>query len=92
VRAGGVQELEPRGRILTLMALVLSAYLVLLGRLAYWQVIRHGDMSRLAAMYHNDTVTLPAVRGNIIDRNGSLLVTNTPVFSIFASPNLISAA
>ena len=87
----GVQELEPRGRILTLMALMLSAYLVLLGRLAYWQVWRHGDMSRLAAAYHDDTITLPAVRGNILDRNGALLVTNTPVFSVFASPDLISA-
>src|SRR5207302_7219111 len=91
MRSGGVQQLEPRARILTLMALVLSAYLVLLGRLAYWQVLRHDDMARLAAAYHDDTVTLPAVRGNILDRNGALLVTNTPVFSIFASPDLTSA-
>jgi len=48
-------------------------------------------MAQLAAAYHDDTITLPAVRGNILDRNGSLLVTNTPVFSIFASPDLISA-
>src|SRR5438309_1104265 len=74
------------------MALVLAAYLVLLGRLAYWQVWRHSDMARLAAAYHDDTITLPAVRGNILDRNGALLVTNTPVFSIFASPDLLSAA
>ena len=87
----GAQELEPRSRILTLMALVLAAYLVLLGRLAYWQVWRHSDMARLAAAYHDDTVTLPAVRGSILDRNGALLVTNTPVFSIFASPDQISA-
>src|SRR5207253_513966 len=88
----GTQELEPRSRILTLMALVLAAYLVLLGRLAYWQVWRHSDMAQLAAAYHDDTITLPAVRGNILDRNGALLVTNTPVFSIFASPDLLSAA
>jgi len=87
----GTQELEPRSRILTLMALVLCAYLVLLGRLAYWQVWRHSDMARLAATYHDDTITLPAVRGNILDRNGALLVTNTPVFSIFASPDQITA-
>src|SRR5216684_5252237 len=87
----GTQELEPRSRILTLMALVLCAYLVLLGRLAYWQVWRHSDMARLAATYHDDTITLAAVRGNILDRNGALLVTNTPVFSIFASPDQISA-
>jgi cell division protein FtsI/penicillin-binding protein 2 len=73
------------------MALVLGAYLILLGRLAYWQVWRHADMARLAAAYHDDTITLPAARGNILDRNGALLVTNTPVFSIFASPDQISA-
>jgi cell division protein FtsI (penicillin-binding protein 3) len=73
------------------MALILSAYLVLLGRLTYWQIWRHADMARLAAAYHDDTITLPAVRGNILDRNGALLVTNTPVFSIFASPDQISA-
>src|ERR1700704_1389785 len=73
------------------MALILSAYLVLLGRLTYWQVWRHSDMARLAAPYHDDTITLPAVRGNILDRNGALLVTNTPVFSIFASPDQLSA-
>jgi len=74
------------------MALVLCAYLVLFGRLAYWQVWRHSDMARLAAAYHDDTITLPAMRGNILDRNGALLVTNTPVFSIFASPDQIAAA
>jgi cell division protein FtsI/penicillin-binding protein 2 len=88
----GARELEPRSRILTLMALILSAYLVLLGRLTYWQIFRHSDMARLAAAYHDDTITLPAVRGNILDRNGALLVTNTPVFSIFASPDQISPA
>src|SRR2546423_9168402 len=92
VNAGGVHGLEPRGRLLTLRALLLSAYLVLLGRLVYWQVWRHGDMAQLAAAYHDDTITLLAVRGNILDRNGSMLVTNTPVFSIFASPDLITAA
>jgi cell division protein FtsI/penicillin-binding protein 2 len=92
MRASGVQGLEPRSRIVTLLAIVLGAYLVLLGRLAYWQVLRHDDMSRLAAAYHDDTITLPAVRGNIVDRNGALLVTNTPVFSVFASPDQIAAS
>jgi cell division protein FtsI/penicillin-binding protein 2 len=32
------------------------------------------------------------VRGNILDRNGALLVTNTPVFSIFASPDQMTGA
>src|SRR2546430_14725362 len=92
VNAGGVHGLEPRGRILTLMALVLSAYLVLLGRLVYWQGWRHGDMAQLAATYHDDTIPPPPGRGNILGRNGALLVTNTPGLSVFASPAVISAA
>ena len=84
--------LEPRSRIVTLLAVVLGAYLVLFGRLAYWQILRHADMSSLAAAYHDDTITLPAVRGDIVDRNGALLVTNTPVFSVFASPDQIAAS
>ena len=84
-------DLEPRGRILTLMGVVMAAYLVLFGRLVYWQAWRHADMIQLAASYHNDTLTLPAVRGRIVDRNGALLASNTPVFSIFASPDQINA-
>src|SRR2546429_3654763 len=92
VNAGGVHGLEPRGRILTLMALLLSAYLVLLGRLVYWQVWRHGDTAQFAAAYHDDPITLPPGRRNILDRNRSMLGTNTPGFSLFASPDLITAA
>src|SRR3989442_13815497 len=74
------------------MALVLVAYLVLIGRRASRPVWRHGDGARLGAAYHDDTLTRPAVRGNILDRNGALLVTNPPVFSVFASPDQLSAA
>ena len=80
---------KPRSRILTLLVLVLSAYLLLFGRLVYWQGIRHDDLSQMAAAYHDDRLVLPAVRGKVLDRNGDLLVANTPVFSIFASPDQI---
>jgi len=88
----GVQNAEPRSRILTLLALMLLAYFVLFARLVYWQGFRHHDLVQLAAAYHDDVITLPAVRGKIVDRNGGLLVTNTPVYSIFASPDQITAA
>src|SRR5438132_1549994 len=71
---------------------MLLAYFVLFARLVYWQGFRHHDLVQLAAAYHDDVITLPAVRGKIVDRNGGLLVTNTPVYSIFASPDQITAA
>lgn len=86
------QDLGPRARILWLLALVLIAYFVLLGRLVYWQGIRHRDLTQLASEYHDDVITLPAVRGRIFDRKGVLLATNTPVYSVFGSPDQISAA
>ncbi|HYM49640.1 MAG TPA: penicillin-binding protein 2 [Candidatus Limnocylindrales bacterium] len=86
-----LQGARPRSRILTLLVVLLGAYLVLFGRLVYWQGFRHADLSQMAAAYHDDQLVLPAVRGKIVDRNGDLLVTNTPVFSIYASPDQIPA-
>jgi len=87
-----VEEVEPRARVLSLLALALMAYLVLLGRLGYWQAIRHRDLAAVARAQHDDRLVLPAVRGRLLDRYGAPLVTNTPVFSIFASPDLIPTA
>ncbi|HYS03436.1 MAG TPA: penicillin-binding protein 2, partial [Candidatus Eisenbacteria bacterium] len=84
-----VEDVEPRARVLSLLALALLAYLVLLGRLGYWQGIRHRDLAAVARAQHDDRLVLPAVRGRLLDRYGAPLVTNTPVFSIFASPDLI---
>jgi stage V sporulation protein D (sporulation-specific penicillin-binding protein) len=85
------RELEPRARIVALLGLMLLADLVLFGRLAYWQAVRHADLSALAAAYHDDHIVLPAVRGRILDVDGNLLVTNTPVYDVFASPDQIPA-
>lgn len=87
-----VLDLEPRARVLSLLALALMAYLVLFGRLAYWQGVRHQDLAAMARAQHDERLVLPAVRGRLLDRYGAPLVTNTPVFSIFASPDLIPTA
>src|SRR5207245_4037077 len=53
---------------------------------------RHRDLAAVARAQHDDRLILPAVRGRLLDRYGAPLVTNTPVFSIFASPDLIPTA
>ena len=68
------------------MAVVLAAYLVLFGRLVYWQAWRHADMVTLAASYHNDTLTLPAVRGRHIARQLALLASHTRAYAPHAPP------
>lgn len=45
----------------------------LTGRLAYWQLDRHDQLSALATMQEQNEVTIPAQRGMILDRNGTIL-------------------
>jgi cell division protein FtsI/penicillin-binding protein 2 len=72
------------------VALVLSG--VVWSRLAYWQVLRHTQLSAQAAAQYRELVPLPATRGAIYDRNLVQLVVNTTVYSAFVSPDQIPAA
>ena len=58
-------------------------------RLAYWQVIRHVDLAASAQAQYQSVVELPAVRGEIFDRNLKQLAINTTVYSAFVSPDQI---
>ena len=57
-----------------IMSLIFAAFAA---RLADWQLIHGEEYRRLAARADSVTVTTEAVRGEIIDRNGDGLVTNT---------------
>ena len=65
---------------------------VLVARLAYWQVLQHERIVLLAARQHQVTVRLPAHRGNVLDRAGQILATDTPVYDIVALPDVIPAS
>jgi cell division protein FtsI/penicillin-binding protein 2 len=78
-----------RLRVLWLMALALLLTLVLQGRLIYWQVGHHRELWAQAHAQHEQRVQLPAARGRLVDRNGLVLASNTPVYSIFATPDQI---
>jgi stage V sporulation protein D (sporulation-specific penicillin-binding protein) len=74
------------------LALVLVAALLagmVWTRLAYWQVIRHVDLAADAQAQYHELVELPAVRGEIFDRNLRQLAINTTVYSAFVSPDQI---
>ncbi len=72
---------------------MLAVALVLAGmiwsRLAYWQVVRHGQLASQAQAQYREVVQLPAVRGAIFDRNLTQLVVNTTVYSAFVSPDQV---
>ena len=81
-----------RLRVLWLLAIVLLLAGSVWGRLVYWQLLEHGRLSRLASQYHVADFTLPAVRGEIRDRNGNPLAINVAVFDVSVAPRDIPAS
>ena len=75
---------------LAIVALVLAG--MVWSRLAYWQVMRHGQLAMQAQAQYREVVQLPAARGAIFDRNLTQLVVNTTVYSAFVSPDQVPAA
>ncbi len=73
-------------RISLLFAVMVTAFVLLFAR-AYDLQVRHGDQY-LALSERNRirTVALPAPRGSIYDRRGTLLVNNAPSFNLYAVP------
>ena len=78
-----------RLRVLWLLAVALVLATAIWGRLAYWQVARHGDLSLVAARYHVQDITLPPNRGVIYDRDGHPLAMNTVVYDVALMPDLV---
>jgi len=72
-----------------LVAVVLAG--MVWARLAYWQVVQHGQLTLQAQAQYRELVELPALRGAIFDRNLTQLVVNTTVYSAFVSPDQIAA-
>ncbi|MBB6049731.1 peptidoglycan D,D-transpeptidase FtsI family protein [Armatimonas rosea] len=83
------EEFEGRtGPRLLEVGLVLGAvHLLLLGRLAYVQLIRHDELKKESLTRWRAPRTLTPTRGMIYDRNGALLVQNEPGFSVVVNPN-----
>jgi cell division protein FtsI (penicillin-binding protein 3) len=59
------------------------------GRLIWVQGLASGRYMQLASMQRDRTVTLPATRGSILDRNGNLLAMSVEAKTIIADPRLI---
>ena len=60
-------------------------------RLVYLQVIEHADMQARADRQHMRTITAPAKRGEIVDRNGHVLAYSVDADSVFADPSEIES-
>ncbi len=78
-----------RTRVLILAALLAVAFGGLTGRLAWLQIVKHGELAQLAARQYSRTVVLHARRGPIVDRQGAPLATSTPTESLFVQPRSV---
>ena len=78
-----------RSRTLVFAAFVACAFLGILVRLSYLQVVKHDEYSRLAESQHAKTIALKPKRGPIVDRTGQVLAESSAAESLFALPHRI---
>ncbi len=78
-----------RARMVVVTAAILLAFLVLVLRLFYLQVIRYDDLNEQAE--NNRTAIVPIVpnRGVIMDRNGVVLATNYSAYTLEITPSKV---
>lgn len=74
------------GRRRLLLAAMMSAMVILVGRAVYLQILNKDFLQDKADMQHVGVVPVSAYRGQIKDRNGAPLAISTPVQSIWVNP------
>lgn len=62
---------------------------VIVGRLAYWQVWKHGELAAIAERQYTRATVLPTQRGEIRDRQGRIIVGNEERYVLFAEPHVV---
>ncbi len=81
-----------RSRALIFAACLALAFLGLLGRLAYLQILKHDEYSRLAENQHAKTVPLRPKRGPILDRTGQALAVSSRADTLYVTPAKVENA
>lgn len=88
VRAGG--GFRPRVRLLVLLSAMCVCFAMVAGRLVWVQGVDASHFSALASVERDHTITLPASRGEITDRNGNVLAMSVDAKTIIADPRQIA--
>jgi cell division protein FtsI/penicillin-binding protein 2 len=75
----------------TLFTLALYAgFLLVIGRLFYWQVIKGDSLAAVASDQYQKTLSVKGSRGQIYTADNKLLVGNEQVYRVFAEPKLVT--
>jgi len=83
-RSNEVNEFRLRASVIALLVLIGFGLLVL--RFAYLQTWKHDDYFTLAEKNRVALMPVQAPRGEIYDRNGEVIVRNTPAFALEIEP------
>lgn len=78
-----------RGRMRVLLAILVTALAGLILRIAYIQFVRGDYLVELADELHNRERMLEAIRGDILDRNGTVLATSGSICRVSVVHNQI---
>jgi cell division protein FtsI (penicillin-binding protein 3) len=73
-------------RIGLLFAGFLLCFLMIAGRALWLQGVQGAKLASEATYQQTDVVTVPALRGSVLDRNGNPLATSEDAATIFATP------
>lgn len=77
-------------RYLTFNILLFSVFSILIIKFFQIQIVQHNQYKEKANINSIRVESLHAPRGSILDRNGEIMVDNSPTYSLFALPNVIS--
>lgn len=86
-----IKNLSHPLRMLTLLLGIALLSMVLIGRTAYVVITQHETLVEHGENRSVRTVTIPAHRGSITDRNGEPLAVSTPVLTVWADPRAMLA-
>ncbi|MEW6510417.1 MAG: penicillin-binding transpeptidase domain-containing protein [Bacteroidota bacterium] len=81
---------EVSTRMLTVKIALLVFFLAVTARLVQIQVIDAAKYQEIARRQHTQVVTLPALRGEILDRQVRVLVSNSSLVSYAADPKIVA--
>ncbi|MDR2436060.1 MAG: hypothetical protein LBD33_01975 [Puniceicoccales bacterium] len=73
---------ESSGRIRVFQCIAIAIFLYLFCGLFFRQIVQNSCFQQKSRKQSVRRIILPAMRGNICDRNGKILVTNRPIFSL----------
>ena len=77
-------------RLNIIFGIIIFIYFVLLVKIFYLQVIEFDNYSLLAKSNRIKIIPIPAIRGQIIDRNGEILAENKLIYTLELNPKNIS--